>query len=297
VAEDWIKRHVVKNKLRTRAEIERCLAKYVFSTWGKRTFTDIRRRDIAALLDTIEDEHGARQADLVLGHVRSIANWYAARNDDYLSPFTRAMQRVEKRARSRILSDPELRAVWKEAERSGQFGALIRMLLLTAQRKGAVLGMRWDNVSKDGVWEIRTAEREKGNAGMLQLPEPARAIVVAQPRFASNPYVFAASRGNGPMDGSASRAKKAFDKRCGVSGWTLHDLRRSSRSLMSRAGVRPDIAEKTLGHIAGGVEAIYDRHHFLEEKSEALAKVAALIGAIVNPPKGGNVVTMAKKRA
>lgn len=300
IAEAWLKRHVIKNKLRTRAEIERCLTKYVFPEWENRELAGIRRRDIAALLDKIEDDHGARQADLVMGIIRSIANWHSARNDDFLSPFTgefaRAMQRVDKkkRTRSRVLSDTELRAVWKAAD-GEKYGALVRMLLLTGQRKGAVLGMRWTDVDDDGVWEIHTEEREKGNAGMIQLPRVAREILAELPRFASNPYVFVASRGSGPMDGSASRAKRAFDKRCGVTGWRLHDLRRCSRSLMSRCGVRPDIAEKTLGHVAGGVEAIYDRHEFFEEKSEALAKVAKLIEGIIDPPKGRNVVTM--KRA
>ena len=77
--------------------------------------------------------------------------------------------------------------------------------------------------------------------------------------------------------------------------WGLHDLRRTARSLMSRAGVRPDIAERTLGHVMGGVEGIYDRHQFNEEKARALTALAALIERIVNPP-AKNVVSL-KARA
>ena len=62
--------------------------------------------------------------------------------------------------------------------------------------------------------------------------------------------------------------------------WVVHDLRRTARSLMSRAGVRPDIAERVLGHAISGVEGIYDRHDYRAEKAEALAKLAALVGDI-----------------
>jgi len=284
VAEEWLKRYVKKQKLRTQAEIERCLAKYVYPHWADRDFVGIKRSDVTELLDYIEDEHGSRQADVVLGIVRSIANWFTTRNNDYVSPVVPGMSRVDAkaRARKRILDDVELRAVWKQAEASGSFGALIKMLLLTGQRRGAVLRMRWDDIS-DGVWEIQSEEREKGNAGSLKLPAQALAIINALPRISGNPYVFAAARGDGPLN-SFSKAKQAFDEACGVTGWTLHDCRRTARSLMSRAGVSSEHAERALGHVIGGVEGIYDRHAYFEEKANALAKLAALIGTILNPP-------------
>jgi integrase len=276
VADTWLQRHVAKEKLRSQAEIERCLSKYVFPHWARKQFIGIRRSDITALLDHIEDNHGSRQADIVLGIVRSIANWYATRHDDYLSPFTHGMRRVDGKAgkRARILDDDELRRVWKQAEASGLFGALIRMLLLTGQRRGAVLRMRWDDVSVDGVWDIPKEDREKGNAGSLKLPAQALSIIVTQPRISGNPYVFAASRGN-----------VTFDKRSGVVDWTLHDLRRTARSLMSRCGVRPDISERVLGHVIAGVEGIYDRHRYDDEKADALARLASLIEDITDGDK------------
>jgi len=170
VAESWLHRHVKKEKLRTRAEIERVLTKYVLPHWKNKDFIKINRSDITSLLDYVEDHHGRRQADVVLTNVRSIANWFAIRNDDYISPITRRMRRSGKQGkRARILDDDELRRVWKQAESNGSFGALIRMLLLTGQRRGAVLRMRWSDISTDHVWEIPTEERENGNAGLLQL--------------------------------------------------------------------------------------------------------------------------------
>jgi integrase len=108
------------------------------------------------------------------------------------------------------------------------------------------------------------------------------------PRFVSNPYVFA---GNVGATNNFSRDKEKLDAASGVTSWTVHDLRRTARSLLSRAGVRPDIAERVLGHAVGGVERVYDRHHYDDEKADALRRLAALIERIVNPP-ADNVVPL-----
>ena len=86
VAEEYLKRHVRKKGLRSQAEIERCLNVYVYPVWKDREFIAIRRSDVTKLLDLVEDNHGARQADLVLAHVRKCMNWYASRTDDYETP-------------------------------------------------------------------------------------------------------------------------------------------------------------------------------------------------------------------
>jgi integrase len=292
VAENWLKLHVAKQGLRTRGEIERLLQTLVFPHWGKRDFAGIKRRDITGLLDHIEETTGAWNADHVLAIIRKIANWYAIRDDEYRSPYVAGMRRTrsEARTRERILTDEELRAIWRQAEAGGgTFDALIQMLLLTAQRRGAVVRMKWADITPDGVWEIATEEREKGNAGALKLPEAALAIIGKLPRF-SNPYVFAAARGNGALNGF-SKHKAAFDRACGVTGWTLHDCRRTARSLMSRAGVASDHAERALGHKLQGVKGVYDRHSYFKEKSDALAKLASLIERLVNPP-AANVVPL-----
>jgi integrase len=288
VAENWIKRHVIAKKLRTRAEIERVLRVYVYPLWGDRDFTSLRRSDIASLLDHVEDHHGSRQADYVLAIVRQISNWFSTRHDDYLSPFTRGMRRAAPNKRERVLDDAEIRRVWKAAEQAGTFGALVRLLLLTAQRRDKVATMRWADISDDGVWEIPTAPREKGHAGALRLPPIALDIIKAQPRFASTPFVFA-GRGKGPIN-SFSKVKGSFDEAAGVEGWVVHDLRRTARSLMSRAGVSSDHAERVMGHAIPGVEGVYDRHAYFEEKAIALAKLAALIEHITHPPEGDVVV-------
>jgi integrase len=291
IAEKWLQLHVARQGLRSAGEIERLLRRHVLPYWGTRDFVSIRRSDINKLLDAIA-ETSVWNADHTLSVIRKIAAWHASRDDDYVSPFVVGMRRTrsEDRERSRILNDDELRAVWQAAETNGVFGALVRVLLLTGQRRGAVVGMKWDHVKDGGIWEIATEDREKGNIGAVRLPEAALAIIQAQPKFKSNPYVFAATRGPGPLNGYNKR-KLSFDKACGVIGWTLHDLRRTARSLMSRAAVSDEHAEHALGHKLQGVRRVYNRHDFFKEKSDALAKLAMLIEHIVHPLP--NVVPLA----
>jgi integrase len=284
VAESWLRRHVRAKELLTAGEIERCLRKYVYPSWAERDFASIKRSDITKLLDKIEDAHGAGQADAVLAIVRKLTNWHATRHDDYASPVVKGMRRTDpkQRARARILTDDELRAVWKRAEADGgKFGAVVRLLLLTAQRRDKVFSMTWGDISDAGEWTIPAEKRGKGTGGTLKLPPVALEIIHAQPRFASNYYVFA-GRAKGHFNGY-SKAKAAFDAKLGqISPWILHDLRRTARSLMARAGVRPDIAERVLGHAITGVEGVYDRHSYNAEKAHALAALAALIERIAN---------------
>jgi integrase len=294
VAENWLKRHVAAKGLRSGPEIERVLRYCVYPSWKGRPFVGIRRSHVAELLDKVEDEHGARTADYVLAITRGIANWYATRHDTYVPPFVRGMKRTDPKQheRDRTLDDHELRVVWKAAESNGTFGAFIRLALLTGQRREKLLTMKWTDIGDDGVWTIPTEEREKGNIDEVMLPKIAVDIIAAQPRAGDNPYVLA-GRGNGPFQG-LGRAKRDLDARLpAMPHWQIHDLRRSARSLMSRAGVPRDIAERVLGHRVGkGTEKIYDRHEYADEKRDALAKLAALIATIVGGAPD-NVVNIA----
>lgn len=286
VAANWRARHVDAKGLRSRKEIVRMLDRHILPEWRHREFVGIKRSDVAALLDKVEDEHGARAADYVLNVVRSIANWFATRHDDYNPPIVRGMRRQlpSEQARERILSDDEIRVIWKAAEDNGTFGAMVRLCLLTAQRRTKVVSMRWSDIDDWGEWTIPREPREKDTAGFLILPEPALRIISERPVIADNPYVFA-GRGEGFYN-AFSAGKARFDKRLppNMPEWVLHDLRRTARSLMSRAGVRPDIAERVMGHAIPGVEGVYDRHSYREEKADALQKLSDLIQTIVQEP-------------
>jgi integrase len=280
VSAKWMDLHCKARGLRSVYGIG-LLLRPMLHEWTGRPFASIGRGDVTKLRDKVEKKSGPRQANYSLAIFSSMANWYAAREDDYRSPVVKGMRRGTPTKRDRILADDELRAVWNAA--NGTFGALIRLLLLTGQRREKVASMRWDDISIDGTWTIPTEDREKGNAGSLLLPSLALDIIKAQPRFESNPYVFA-GRGGGHVNGW-SKSKNQFDAKLeGVEPWALHDLRRTARSLMSRAGIRPDISERVLGHAIKGVEGVYDRHKYNEEKAHALRALAGLIEKIVNPP-------------
>ncbi len=295
VAENWVKRYVeTEKKLRTRDDIVRLLNSHIYPYWQHRVFRDIKRADVADLLDTIVDKHGSRQADICLAIIRKCMNWFATRDSDYVVPIVKGMGRHNGEDRERILDDAEIRALWTACADAGTFGAMVKTLLLTAQRREVVSIMKWDDVV-DGVWTIPYAPRQKTNAGTLQLPPAEMDIINAQQRIAGNPYVFP-GRGSGPFN-SFSQRKDELGKKLPkkMPPWVLHDLRRTARSLMSRAGVNPDHAERVLGHKIGGVKGVYDRHSYIPEKADALAALAALVDRIINPP-GDNVEDIAEAR-
>jgi integrase len=196
------------------------------------------------------------------------------------------MARVSKAAgrRKRTLSDDEIRKLWHTGASShagAMYGAFLRLGLLTAQRREKLRDIRWDDI-RDGVWTIRTEPREKGNPGKLKLPQMALDVINAQPRFIGNDHIFAGRNGSAAATLFSGTYKEDFDRACGVTGWRLHDLRRTARSLMSRAGVQTEIAERVLGHAQGELIATYDQHDYATEKADALEKLAALIQTITS---------------
>ena len=129
--------------------------------------------------------------------------------------------------------------------------------------------------------QSRKRRAKKDSAGSLMLPPVALDIIRAQPQMGDNPFVFA-GRDDGSVNGF-SKLKRRFDARLsGVAPWVLHDLRRTARSLLSRAGVSDHHAERVLGHAIAGVAGVYDRHAYRDEKAEALRRLAGLINSIVH---------------
>jgi integrase len=229
-------------------------------------------------------------ADHVLAYLRKALNWHAARSDDYRSPLTRGMARQngKDRARSRILSDDELRAVWKAANAmKNAFGPLTKFLLLTATRRDEAAKMRHSELDRD-TWTIPAARYKNGHDHVVPLSGAAQAIIDDLPTVNGSDLVFTHD-GKRPV-GGFSKFKARLDRDSGVTGWRLHDLRRTARSVMSRAGVPTDHAERALGHVINGVRGVYDRHEYLSEKRHAFEALAAQIERIVNPQK--NVVPL-----
>lgn len=302
VAEDYLRRE--GDRLRSADWRRAVLVRLVYPTLGDRPIGEILRSEIVRLLDKIEGGElkdrdgepirgGPVMADRTLAVIRKIMNWHAPRQDDFRSPIVRGMARVKpkERARKRTLTDDELRAVWKAADADeGPFGCLVQFLLLTAARRNEAARMPRAELV-DTNWTL-AASRNKAKVDLIRpLSEAAERVLARMPVLADCDFIFSTD-GEHPISGF-SRFKKEFDKACGVTGWTLHDLRRTARSLMSRAGVISEHAELCMGHVVGGVEETYDRYEYQVEKKRAYQALATQIHRIVNPQD--NVVPIGAK--
>jgi integrase len=274
-------------KLRSAGARRAVFARHLLRPLGYRPIKEIRRGEIVALLDDIQAGTGPRTANIVLMLLRRVMTWHAVRDETFVNPIVKGMDRQEAGARDRVLSDDEIRALWNAtADQNDPFNRLVRFALLTATRRDEAGTMRWQEV-REGVWSI-PASRYKTNVEMVvPLSDAAQAVLFSAPKIGGNDWAFTID-GKSRI-GGFSRRKKALDARIRAAGvgkmppWTLHDLRRTARSLMSRAGVPADHAERCLGHVIGGVRGVYDRHEFSREKREAFEALAAQIARILNP--------------
>jgi integrase len=294
VLDKFLVRYVRKRPLKSAGEIERAFNVYVRPRLGKRSIYDLGRRDIVEMLDAIEDENGPVMCDRVLAYLRKAFNWQASRDEQFNSPIVGGMQRTKpkERARQRILDDQEIRDLWAalddlKTETPAPFPSLVKTLLLTAQRRDEVANMNWLEI-EDNCWTLPAGRSKNGQANEVPLTDSVRALLGEPQRTA---YVFTTTGGRRPFSGF-SKAKAALDKKMGElqradkrkprEHWVLHDLRRTARSLMARAGVPTDHAERVLGHTIGGVRGVYDRFAYREEKLDALERLAELVERILH---------------
>jgi integrase len=294
------------SRLRTIKARRASFQRHVLPKLGDRPIGDITRTDIVRLLDHIADKTGAPMADHVLAYLRRVMTWHASRSDDFRSPIVRDMARTRpsQRRRQRVLSDDEVKALWRASEAwQSAFGYLVQFLLLTATRRMEAAAMRRNEVAGN-EWIIPQGRYKTGHELVIPLSSMAQAVLDAVPKIGKSGFVFTTD-GNHPVAGF-SAFKRKFDAKVlaelhkdnpdvELPRWTLHDLRRTARSLMSRAGVASDHAERCLGHVLPGIRGTYDRHEYLNEKRRAFEALAALIDRIVNP--ADNVVALSEGRA
>ena len=296
IVDNFIERYA-KKKQRSWLETQRIFDRYVLPAWRDRPITSITRRDVTELMDGIEDNNGPVMADRTLAAIRKLFRWHSARDDLFISPIVPGMARTtqKERARKRVLTDDEIRALWPLVNRPGAFYAIVKTLLLTGQRRGEVAGMCRSEID-EGLWTI-PAERVKNNEEhIVPLTAEALAVINAQPEIDNCDLVFTTNIST-PFSGF-SNPKAELDKELieamdgeDVPHWQLHDLRRTAKTLMQRAGVEPHISERVLGHIIPGVEGVYDRNPYLPQKRDALERLAAEIRRILSPPPD-NVVPL-----
>ena len=281
VCEEHLRREA--GRLRTLDSQRRPDLELFYPALGQMPLEQIRRGQFVRTLDHIADERGQHRASRALGAMKTLLNWHANRSD-YVSVLTRTSWRTAgpTGGRDRVLSDDELKAIWLAAERAEVFGAYLRFVLLTATRRSEAAGLKRSELIDNGrSWLIPASRYKSKRDVLIPLSTAAQKIVASMPVLAGGEHVFSVD-GQYPIGDFAER-KKAFDKMCGVTGWRLHDLRRTARTLLSRAGVSADVSERCLGHALTGVRRVYDRHEFQSEKAAAFAALAALIERIVRP--------------
>lgn len=311
--------------LRNAAELAAIVRRELIPALHGRPINEITRRDIRESIEAIvargEDVSPTRRkggpyaARHALAAARRLFSWALSRDLIEQSPCD-GLKPVELHGapaqRDRVLTDEELRLVWHAAEAAGYpFGPLVKLLLLTGQRRDEIADMRWPEVDND-VLTI-PAERMKGGfAQTVPLSPTAIEVLGALPRFAGGDYVFSTMAGQRPVSGFSkmkSRLDGAMVKLASegaaqpetvtIEPFTLHDLRRTVRTGLSSVGVLPVIAELTIGHKQTGISAIYDRHRYDLEKRDALERWERKLLATVNtaPPTAPGVVVQMRSRA
>lgn len=304
----------VEPRLRSAKPVRSALDRLVKPKIGQVPLMTLRRSAVAKMLDDIAAEAGPVAADRALAYLRKAFAWKATKTEDFASPLVRGMGKsvAEDRARERILSAEEIRDLWAalarmEAEPGNYTGspkerpvspfpAIVRLLLVTGQRRDEVARMEWSEI--DGsVWTIPAGRYKTKRAHSVPLSDLAADII--GPRRPGR-FVFSTTNGAAAFSGHG-KAKatlddiitkiRAEDGRPPMPAWWLHDLRRTARSLMSQAKVPTDIAERVIGHAIQGVRRVYDRHDYLDEKRGALASLAKIVGDIT-APRTGNVVEL-----
>jgi integrase len=270
------------NRPKTIKLVELIMQNYILPAWRGRTAQEITRANIKSLLREIASSKPV-QANRVHAVVRKLFRWAVDEEIISSSPCQGIARVAEEKDRERVLSDQELRRVWLAAEQMGfAFGDVIKVLLLTAQRRNEVSQMEWSELDLDrAIWTLPAARCKNGHSHEVQLSPQAVNILQSIPRIGDSKYVFTLN-GHRPIYMS-SQLKSRLDRMAKVEDWRLHDLRRSAASGMAKLGIPPHVLDKVLNHVAGsigGIAKIYNRHDYNDERREALALWSKHIAAL-----------------
>lgn len=271
-------------------QIEHSLTKH-FAGLTPFAVRDITQQDVARALSKIEAGIAANRARSWLSH---FFGWTMREGIVEANPVTNTNRPVENEApRSRVLSDIELAAVWKACA-DDDYGRVVRLLILTGQRRDEVGSMTWTEVNLGSArWSLAAARTKNRRPHSVPLSPPVLEILRVVARGGRD-HVFGI--GNGGFQGW-SRAKRALDKRIAeawpadadaLAHWTVHDLRRTAASGMAHLRINLPTIEKVLNHASGsfgGIVGVYQQHDFAEEKREALVRWAAHVVGLVEESK------------
>ena len=267
---------------RSAAEVSRLLRREVGKPWAGRSIHEIGKRDVVEVISAIEQRGAPVAANKTLKSIKTFLRWCVGRAILDQSPAEGVPLPAREVARDRVLTDQELAQVILAARKiGGLYGGIVELLALTGQRREEVAGLELEELDlAQRVWTIPKSRTKIAKAHVVHLSEQSIALLRRLDRRGR--CVFA-PLGTKPFQ-NFGKAKRVLDQLSGVTGWRLHDLRRTCVSGMARLGVAPHVADKILNHQAGtisGVAAVYQRHEFLAERREALERWGAHVAAIV----------------
>jgi integrase len=247
--------------------------------WLRLPAAEFSKADLRAARDSLIEAGTPVQANRLLAAVSAAMGW-AAQEDMVEVNLAPAIRRTPEQKRSRVLTKQEIKAVWRACDDLGphdvanNFARLVKFLLLTGQRRTEVATLRHGDII-DSTW--RQVVNKAMRPHSLPLPPLALALVG---KGEARDYVFSGRLG---QMGGFSKWKAALDKASGVSGWVLHDLRRSCASHMQECGVPDHVVRAVLNHAIAGVSAVYLRGELEAQKRAALATWAVTLEKIVRP--------------
>jgi integrase len=261
---------------------------------------EITRRDVLDVLDRVVASGKPIAANRALSAVRKMFNWAVARDIIAASPCAGVKPPTAEQSRDRVLSDSELRLVWQAADKlGGPFGALVKLLALTGQRRDECAGAKWSEIDLAGrTWVLPPARVKNNRPHEIPLSDAAMDVLQALPRV-GNRFVLT-SNGEAPSSGY-SKGKRRLDALLppDMPPWRFHDIRRSVASGMARLGVNLPVIEKVLNHASGsfaGIVGVYQKHTFADEKRRALDAWGAFVVDLASDRPRRSVVRLGRGR-
>jgi integrase len=294
----YLEEHAKRNKrLRAWKEDERKLRVEVLPVWGSRPAADIRRTDVRDLLERIAQERGGVCANRTRTLISRVYSFGMEKERVESNPVHGVKRVYVEAPRERVLTEEELRELWPLFDRlQPAVAAAWRLVLLTAQRPGEVLSMRWRDLERDsrGWWWNLPAELTKTNrAHRVPLSPQALAVIEAlRPLTGSTEWVLA-SRADGKRLTWLSHSSARLRGWSGLPHFTPHDLRRTAATWLGRSGVRPDTIDQLLNHAAGRITRTYNRAGYDTEKRQAVVLLGDLVDGVLAGEERSNVVRIA----
>jgi integrase len=290
LAEDYLAQQQTQLRPGSLREVARHLRLYAAPLHGL-SVDSIDQRTIADRLSAIERSSGAVTANRVQSSLSALFGWAMREGRAASNPVALTNKRQE-RPRDRVLSDAELALIWRALD-DGQYGCIVKLLMLSGQRLTEITELRWSEIDFDrDVISLPASRTKNDRPHDVPLAPTMKALLQEQPRRGDRDLVF--GRRTGAFTG-LSGAKRKLDARVRelnggkpIPPWVHHDLRRTAATGMSNIGVQPHVVEAVLNHVSGhkgGVAGIYNRSTYAAEKAEALARWDAHIAAIAGSHK------------